>query len=80
MNQFIPDNPRALLRIKPDNLLSFGPETAPLELENLNVLIGPNGAGKSNLIDALSLIARPLPCLSLRRMRTCAEFCGVEAA
>lgn len=38
------------------NLLSFGPDTPPLPLHNLNVLIGPNGSGKSNLIEALSLL------------------------
>jgi predicted ATPase len=38
------------------NLLSFGPDTEPLELQNLNVLIGPNGSGKSNLIEAISLL------------------------
>lgn len=38
------------------NLLSFGPNTPPLPLRNLNVLIGPNGSGKSNLIEALSLL------------------------
>ena len=38
------------------NLLSFGPDSKPLELRPLNVLIGPNGSGKSNLIDAISLL------------------------
>ncbi len=38
------------------NLLSFGPETAALPLERLNLFIGPNGAGKSNLIEALALM------------------------
>ena len=38
------------------NLLSFGPDTEALPLENLNVLIGPNGSGKSNLIEALALM------------------------
>ena len=47
---------RTLLRIKLENLLSFGPNSAPLELENLNILIGPNAAGKSNLIEAISLM------------------------
>src|SRR5258708_11666400 len=47
---------RLLLRIELANLLSFVPDSAPLELENLNILIGPNAAGKSNLIEALSLI------------------------
>ncbi len=42
--------------IRPRNLLSFGPDTASLPLNNLNVLIGPNGSGKSNLIEALSLL------------------------
>jgi predicted ATPase len=47
---------RALLRIGLENVLSFGPNTAPLDLENLNILIGPNAAGKSNLIEAISLM------------------------
>ena len=38
------------------NLLSFGPETEPLEMRPLNVLIGPNGSGKSNLIEGISLL------------------------
>jgi predicted ATPase len=39
------------------NLLSFGPEAAPVQLGDLNVIIGPNGSGKSNLIAAISLLA-----------------------
>lgn len=42
--------------IRLQNLLSFGPDTPPLELRPLNVLIGPNGSGKSNLIEAISLL------------------------
>lgn len=38
------------------NLLSFGPDTEPLELKPLNVLIGPNGSGKSNLLEAISIL------------------------
>ena len=38
-------------------LLSFAPESAPLDLRDLNVLIGPNGSGKSNLIGAIELLA-----------------------
>lgn len=38
------------------NFLSYGPETPPLELENLNIIIGPNGAGKSNLFEAIALL------------------------
>jgi predicted ATPase len=38
------------------NLLSFGPDTPELPLENLNVLIGPNGSGKSNLMEAIALL------------------------
>jgi predicted ATPase len=53
---------RLLRKIKPSNLLSFGPDTPALELETLNVFIGPNGAGKSNLIEALALMrATPVP-------------------
>ena len=37
------------------NVLSFGPDTPPLELNALNVLIGANGSGKSNLIDCVGL-------------------------
>ena len=43
-------------RIKLTNLLSFGPDSAELELGPLNVLIGPNGSGKSNLIDVIGLL------------------------
>ena len=38
------------------NLLSFGPDTPPLELGALNVLIGPNGSGKSNVLEAIDLL------------------------
>ncbi len=37
-------------------ILSFGPESPPLPLQNLNVLIGPNGSGKSNLIEAIGFL------------------------
>ena len=56
MNHSDQDDCRLLLRIGLENLLSFGPGGAKLELANLNVLIGPNAAGKSNLIEALSLL------------------------
>jgi predicted ATPase len=49
--------PRLLHEITPRNLLSFGPQTAPLPLESLNVLIGPNGSGKSNLLEAVGLLS-----------------------
>ena len=48
---------RPLQSIRLDSILSFGPDTAELPLEPLNVLIGPNASGKSNLIEALSLLA-----------------------
>ena len=38
------------------NLLSFGPDSPPIQLRTLNVLIGPNGSGKSNFIEAISLL------------------------
>lgn len=38
------------------NFLSFGSETPPLELRNLNVFIGPNAAGKSNLMEAIAFL------------------------
>jgi predicted ATPase len=56
MKQRDPNDPRLLVRIKLENLLSFGPSPTALELENLNILIGPNAAGKSNLIEAVSLM------------------------
>lgn len=43
-------------QIRLQNLLSFGRNTEPLELRELNVLIGPNGSGKSNLIEAIGLL------------------------
>ncbi|MDO9323409.1 MAG: AAA family ATPase [Methanoregula sp.] len=43
-------------KITPQNILSFGPETTPIELNNLNILIGPNGSGKSNLIEIINLL------------------------
>lgn len=39
-----------------DGILSFGPGSAPIELQPLNVLIGPNGSGKSNLIEAFEVL------------------------
>jgi len=45
-----------LYQMTPRNLLSFGPDTAPIKLRSLNVLIGPNGSGKSNLIEAIALL------------------------
>ncbi len=44
------------LSITPRNVLSFGPETAPIELGPLNLLIGPNASGKSNLIETIALM------------------------
>lgn len=43
-------------RLRLANFLSFGPESAAIELSNLNVLIGPNGSGKSNVLEAISLL------------------------
>lgn len=51
---FRPD--RFLHEITLRNILSFGPDTPPLKLGNLNVLIGPNGSGKSNLFEAVGLL------------------------
>ena len=45
-----------LRSIHPVNLLSFGPNTAEIELRPLNILIGPNGSGKSNLIEVIRLL------------------------
>ena len=56
MNQKVTNDHRLLTEITLHNLLSFGPDTPPLELQNLNILIGPNASGKSNLIEAISLM------------------------
>lgn len=45
-----------LHQIKLENILSFGPNTPALRLNDLNVLIGPNGSGKSNFIEAIGLL------------------------
>lgn len=45
-----------LRSLKLERLLSFGPDTAAMELRPLNVLIGPNGSGKSNFIEAIALL------------------------
>lgn len=45
-----------LKEISLKNILSFGPNSPPLELLPLNVLIGPNGSGKSNFIEAVGLL------------------------
>jgi len=45
-----------LKSIQIQNLLSYGPDTEPLELRSLNVLIGPNGSGKSNFLEAIGLL------------------------
>jgi predicted ATPase len=50
-------NKRFIRSLRLENFLSFGPGSAAIELESLNVLIGPNGAGKSNLIEAIGLLA-----------------------
>ena len=42
--------------IQINNLLSFGPDSPPIELGPLNVIIGTNGSGKSNLFDVLALL------------------------
>ncbi len=56
MTQNLGRDTRLVLEICPRNLLSFGPQTDALPLQNLNILIGPNGSGKSNLIEALVLM------------------------
>ena len=45
-----------LYQLTPRNLLSFGPDTGPIQLRPLNVLIGPNGSGKSNFLEAVALL------------------------
>ena len=57
---------RLLRSITLRNILSFGPDTPPLELRALNVLIGPNGSGKSNLLDAVELLKKAPDAENLR--------------
>ena len=57
---------RLLRSITLRNILSFGPDTLPLELRALNVLIGPNGSGKSNLLDAVELLKKAPDAENLR--------------
>lgn len=45
-----------LKSITPKKLLSFGGDSNPIDLKNLNVIIGPNGSGKSNLIEVINLL------------------------
>jgi len=47
---------RLLRSLRLQNILSYGPVGAEIELLPLNVFIGPNGSGKSNLIEAISLL------------------------
>ena len=67
-----PDDSSVLIeRITPTNLLSFGPETEPIELGPLNILIGPNGSGKSNLIETIALMrATPFSADTKRDVRS----------
>ena len=56
-NDITPESGPVLIReITPSNFLSFGPDTAPIELRSLNVLIGANGSGKSNLLEAIAFL------------------------
>lgn len=48
---------RFIRSIRLENILSYGPGTAGIDLLPLNVLIGPNASGKSNLIEVLSLLS-----------------------
>ena len=50
------EDARFIRTLRLRNLLSFGPDSGPIELGALNVLIGPNGSGKSNIIEAVDLL------------------------
>jgi len=47
---------RLLEELKLTNLLSFGGDSQPVSLGQLNVLIGANGSGKSNFLEAIGLL------------------------
>ena len=49
-------NTKLLNSLHLKGFLSFGPESDPVELSELNVLIGPNGVGKSNFLEAIELL------------------------
>lgn len=61
----LPTDVRLLYSLTMRNMLSFGPDTPPLELRALNVLIGPNGSGKSNVLAAIDLLKRTTDSLDL---------------
>lgn len=48
---------RLIQTLELKNLLSYGPESSPVDLRPLNVLIGLNACGKSNFIEAIGLLA-----------------------
>lgn len=45
-----------LQSIQMRNFLSYGPQSAPIPLQSLNLIIGPNGSGKSNLLEGIALL------------------------
>ena len=49
-------NRMLITSISPKNILSFGEDQLPIELNSLNILVGPNGSGKSNLIQCVRLL------------------------
>lgn len=50
------DSAVLIKHLRPQNLLSFGPDFPGIDLGPLNVLIGANGSGKSNLLQAIGLL------------------------
>jgi predicted ATPase len=70
MAQILNEENRLIREVTLRNVLSYGPQTEPILLGNLNVLIGPNGSGKSNLIEAIALLrATPNTAESNRDLR-----------
>ncbi len=59
--------------INPKNILSFGPDTKPIQLGSLNILIGPNASGKSNLLDVIGIL-KSTPIGILNWMRPGVDF------
>ncbi|MGH9852775.1 MAG: AAA family ATPase [Blastocatellia bacterium] len=67
----IPNEENRLIReVTLRNVLSYGPQTEPIPLGNLNVLIGANGSGKSNLIEAIALLRATPNATEPRDLRT----------
>jgi predicted ATPase len=51
------DKSQFISEIRPQGILSFANDAAPVKLHKLNLIIGPNGSGKSNFIEIFELLS-----------------------